>query len=770
MNQLETIDTPADARRRLQMGAAATAAPAAQSAAADQDAVDLRRLWFAFRRRVRLFAIIALAVLLATVFFNQQLVAQYTASARILLDPREMEIVDIESVIGGLAPDAATIDTEVELISSRELMGRVVDQLRLISNPEFNYWLREPSGLSAVTGSLGDAVSSVVGSFLPGGAEEEVVEPISDERMSAIQREAVVNTLTRHISVRRVGMTYVINVQVESVSPDTAAQIANEVAEQYIVDQLEANLEATRRANAWLNERLVSMREEVRAAERAVEKFRAEAGLLDTGGETLTEQQIAEVSAQLVIQRADLAEREARLSIVRSQLAEGRSGDQFADVINDENVRDLRRQRAALSRELADLSTRYAEKHPRIIAKRRELADSERELQDETSRILSNLESEAEVARERVASLERDLARRRDRLAANKTSLVRLRELERDAEAVRGVYESFLERSRQTSAQVTLEETQARIIAKATPPLYPSSPNRKLNLFVGVMLALTLGGAAVFAAETFDSGLRTSADVDRFLNFPTLGMLPRIRFGTLKGRNVRGVADYVVARPLSAYSEALRAVRASVLLGSDGPEVRTLSFTSAISGEGKTSVAYSFARVSAMQGARTLAIDCDLRRRELTRAAGLEPQRGLIEVLKGQESATSAVVEETDTGLHILPLSVSGGTQHDFAGLGGMRQLLDQVRQEYDLVVLDTAPVLAVTESRVLGTLVDCVVVIAQWRHTARNAVRSAIGALTSVGAPVAGVVLTKVNLRLQSQYADEGGYYHRSYRKYYED
>jgi len=729
------------------------------------DLVDLRSLWFIFRRRLGLFVSVAGVIVTLAVLVTFQLPNIYKATASVLVDPRKKEVVDIESVISGLTLDTAVIETEVEVMRSRGLAERVVEALNLQQDPEFNPSLIPPSGLSAWMDS---AKSSVKGVFSIFGPQTEDARPTqTEEQRHARERQSAVDLLLWRMSVRRSSSTYVINITISSGDARKAALIANMVAEQYLVDQLESKLDATRRANEWLLDRLSVMADEVRAAEGAVEAFRTDAGLIDTGGITLTETQIAELNAQLVIYRADLAEKDARLRTVTRMRRAGGSGDELADVINSPTIQDLRSQQTSVIRRKGDLETRYGPMYPEILRVNRELDDIQTQIDGEVNRVLSSLRNEAIVARDRVASIERSVANVTEEMQANNVSLIRLRQLEREAEANRHIYESFLARSEQTSQQASLLEPDARVISRADPPFQPASPNRKLNFLLAVFLAGGGGLLTIFLVETFDSGLRTSEDIERLTQERCLGVLPRVGGGVLRAQTVMGVADVVVDKPFSEYSEAVRSLRASLLLSRERRGVRTLAITSTSPAEGKSSLAFSVARMSAMMQVKTILIDADVRRRQTTLASGNASKPGLLDVFDGRSELKDVIVKDSRTDLDILPAGKRDSASKKIFPLETMAEILAALKEDYDFVVVDTTPLLAVAEAREVATLVDTVLLGVRWRKTQRTAVKSALRVLKSVDAPLAGVVLLQANMRLRALYAGEG-WYGGAYGSYY--
>ena len=303
---------------------------------------DLRRLANMFRRRIRLFAAIGALVFTAVVLITMTATPMYTATANVMLDVRQEQVVNAEAVLSGLPADSSVVDTEVEILRSRRLAERVVNALQLDKDPEFNPALRSQGLVATARG----AVSGALSILRPG----EVADTAIAEQKA---QERIVDNVLAHLSVRRSGLTYVINVSFESESPSKAATIANKFAELYLLEQLEAKFDATEQANTWLNERLEGLRQQVLADEAAVQQYKIANNLLSAEGATLTEQEISNYNQSLSDARAEVAAAEARLSTARRQLAAGSTGDDLGEALSSAVIQQLRQQRATASARVA---------------------------------------------------------------------------------------------------------------------------------------------------------------------------------------------------------------------------------------------------------------------------------------------------------------------------------------------------------------------------------------------------------------------------------
>lgn len=720
--------------------------------------LDLHQLIAAFRRRLRLMAGVALLVLLAVVLYTFQLTPRYTATANVMLDTRKENVVDINAVMSGLPADSSMVDSEVQVLKSRSLAEKVVDEQKLLQDPEFNSALAKPGPLKSLL-SLGRSAAPVAPS---------AADPVLAQR----RRQAVVDRVMGRLTVKRAGLTYLIDVSFESEDATKAAKLANAFAQRYLLEQLDAKFEATQQANTWLNSKVGQLRQQVSEAETAVQQYKIANNLLSAQGATLTEQQISTLDQQLALTRAQQAEQEARLSTARSQLARGSTGDDVGAALDSPVVQKLRAQRAEVSQKVADLEGRYGERHPELLKSKRELSDIDSQIQAEIGRIISNLEAQVQVARQRTASIAGSAAASKGELAGNNRASIKLNELERNAEAARALYESFLARFKETSAQEGLEKSDARVISRATIPNSPSYPNKSLNLALGLALAMGAGLGSAIIAEALASGFATAEDIERKLDMPFLGSIPTLA-STLDTPKLlsatRAPVDFVVERPLSSFAEAFRGLRASVMFSRVGEPVKVIAITSSLPGEGKTTTSLALARTLAIAGANVIVVDCDLRQRGVNRILASEPQIGLLEVLNGTSTLEQATVRDEATGAMILPLAKSAYTPKDVFGTEAMRRLIAGLRESYDFVVFDTAPVLPIADTRVLAPSADVVVMLTRWRKTPRKAVEAALRLLRSVDAYVGGVALTQVDLKAQAKYGyGDPGYYYKSYKKYY--
>ncbi|MCW5726918.1 polysaccharide biosynthesis tyrosine autokinase [Parvibaculum sp.] len=724
---------------------------------------DLMALYRTLRKRLGVIMGVTLGLTALVMVVVLQQTPLYTAGAQILLDRQKMQVTDMQAVMSGLSPDSATVDSEVEILRSRTLAARVIEQLNLTQDPEFNGALREPSMLRWLDPRvwIGTALSLI---------EAEPLPQSEDVRARA-ELNGVINSVLGRLTVTRQRLTYVINIGFVSENPAKAARIANTIADLYILDQLEAKFDATRQANDWLSRRLTELRQQVQDSERAVEIYRTEEGLESSAtGVTVSEQQLSELNAQLILARTSLAEAEAKYSRAQQIRRTGGTIESMADVVQSGTISQLRQKQAELARELANLASKYGPRHPEIVNAEAQRRDIERQIGSEINRIVGSLENNVSVAQTRVSALEDSLREIRGEAGTGNQAMIQLRELEREAAANRAVYESFLNRFKETSQQQDFQTPDARVISTATPPVGPSHPRKALSLALALVLSGMLGVGLAFLLEHLDNGLQTGRDVEQALGLPHLVSLPATPAEKGPDGKVMSPQDYLLVKPLSAFSESLRSLRSALQLSNVDNPPTVILFTSALPNEGKTTTSAGFARAAAASGLKVALVDCDLRHPSVHKAFGLKrPEAGLVELLAERLDLAQVLIRDPKSELDILPIATGTANPPDVLGSAQMRLLLDRLRADYDLVVLDSAPVLPVSDSRVLSRIADETVFVVRWNETPKDAAQAAIRELRLYDANIAGVVLAVVDTAAQAKYGyGDGGYYYGKYSRYY--
>ncbi len=723
--------------------------------------ISLSQIVRTIRRNLMLLVIVVLSIFSVVAFLTMQMTPIYQSATKVIVDQRENAVLDV-GVLSGLPADPGVFETELEIITSPVLLQRVVRKLELQKHAEFNPSLYVPTDMEVFQGN----VKGYISSLLP-GKEEVVVEEkiLTEEEKAELEIVTAAQILASKVKAERDGRKFVFYVTASSTDAGRSAAIANAVADQYLVDQLDTRFEETRRTNQWLDDQLTDLRSELNAAERAVESYRSSQGLLSASGQTLTEQQISDIQAQMIAQEAEYSERRARLAAVRNSLNTGAGAEAMAEALQSNVINNLRTQQAQITRERADLETKYGPRHPDVISIVGEERDLRAQIDAEVRRIVSSLESEVSISRRRLDSLRESLGNLRGELTQNNQANIKLRELERNAEASRTLYEQILSQFMETNQQETIEDVDARVLAYADVPISPALPRKAVNFALGLFLGLAAAGGIVIVMELLDNRVSSGEEIEERNGVPFLGNVPLLPSGI--GSKVKP-GKYLIEHPMSAYAESMRNLRASVKFANIDNPAKLVTVTSSFPAEGKTSLSLSLSRMSAMTGSRTLVIDGDFRRHQLTETSGLKPKVGLVEYLLGEVELKDVIQKDTETELDILPLTSSRKTTRDVFGSKTFDAMIERLKADYDLIIVDTAPLLLMAESRVIAAKSDQVLVAARWRRTSRAALAQTLGVLREFSANIAGVALTFVDLKRLSKHSGAALSNYKAYSKYY--
>lgn len=634
--------------------------------------------------------------------------------------------------------DSPTVDTAVQVLQSPDLLGKVVDAQQLLKNPIFN-----PSLLPGATGGISPEAA----------------------------RDRAIRILASTLQVQREGVSYAIAIHYGSPDPALAATIANAVMAQYLHGKLAGQVAETQRTANLLGARMAKLRDQVLSAESAVAQYRAQHGLFAASDvSSITQQELSVLDTQLAEAKSAQAAANARLSAAQSQLASGKSGDALGEALSSPTVGALRQQRAQLGTQLADLSTRYGPRHPDRIKIQSQIADLDAQINAEVNRIVSNVGTDARVANQRVASINGSIGSLEARLAADNKASVKLDELQRNADSARALYQTFLDNYKQALAKQGTESSDAHEISQARAPVLPTTPNPLIYLVIGLTAAVAASVAVVMVLGFLERGFRTGEAAEKKLGVPALGAIPAIESLREPEADARTwPPQFVVDHPKSAFAEAFRSLKTALLLAPSTQITSVVAVTSALPGEGKTSAAICLARTSAIAGTPTVLIDCDTRRRESSRLLADAIPRGLAEVLAGECRIDDALVLDQASGAWIIAQRPGVEIPLDLLGSDRMRAILDDLRQRFEFIVLDAAPILPVAEARVVAKLADSVLYLVRWKTTPVKAAELGLRKLTAVGAHVAGVALSRVDLIEQAKtgFGDQELYFN-SYRQYY--
>ncbi len=684
-------------------------------------ALDVGAILGALWRGKWIILLSAIVMLIIGIYYAYEVATpRYTASAVVALNSREEQVVDLNSVVGGLSADSSVVNTEVEVLQSRNLMGKVVDRLDLTSDPEFNPQLRERSMLQQVTGQVKSLVRSVL-SQEPHSPASTAVSEATEDRSA---RDTATSLLLSATEVRNIPLSLVFRINVETTNPRKSAAIADTIVDLYIQDQLEAKFEATEKATVWLTDRVSELQVDLEEAEAAVKEFRSNIDLVSREALIGLERQLKDLRDRAEATEARRDQAAARLAALEAAGTPQEQAEATGDSQLEQYLPRLEEPQIAQAFE-----TRLQQVE---IRTRQELQRAENQL---TALLNSETELEAQIDRQ-------------------SDDFIRLQQLTREAEAVRLLYEYFLSRLKETSAQQGIQQADSRSLSEAVIPGGASSPNKALIFAVCLMLGGIGGSVLVLFLEARNNVYREPQSLEKDTGYPVMGQVP-----LLPARRRKDAIRYLAEKPASAAAEAVRNLRTSVLLSNVDTPPQVIMTTSSLPGEGKTTLAMALTQNFSGMGRRCLIIEGDIRRRIFSQyTQGDSDEVGLISIITGERSLSEAVTHMPEVGADVLRAEKSGTNPADLFASQSFAELLRDAREKYDQIIIDTPPVLVVPDARIIAQHVDCVLFVVRWDQTLKGQVSEAMRMFESVGRPVSGTVLNQINPKGMKRY----GYGHK--------
>lgn len=741
--------------------------------------IDLDRLVGMVRRNWKLAAIGGAIGLVLGGLYLLSAPSVYTASTRILLDQNLSRFAEDEPQSRNPLQMDSVVLNEVEILGSSRLARTVAQNMGLDENDAF---LNPPQSF---VGWVKSGLRSVVSIISP--PPELTEAEAANARLGKAQY-----LLQSGLTAERVGRSFVIEVSYRTNDRILAGDITRGYAAAYLADQLDANFEATQQATAWLQGRLEELRTSSQSAALAVERFRAENGLTAARGELISEQQLSELNGQLILAQAETARASARYrqfqSIVDSgpQNAVQNSTISSADQPGTEAIVDLRQRYLQVAQRKTGIEEQFGADHPQAVALGRQEAELTQQIFRELQQLTNSYRNEFEVAQSREQSLRDNLDLLTGQVPETNTAMVRLRELEQQANTLSTLYQGFLTRYEEASQHQSFPIAKARVISPAGNPVSPSSPRKTMTIALSLVLGL-MGGAAVAGLREFrERSFRTGAQIAPELGLRFLGYLPYFDRRIVAAAAAQSAANgegealmppemrFAAMAPGSSTAESLRHARMMVDAALPDKAARVIGFASVLPGEGKSTTAANFAALLAASGRRTLLIDGDMRNPGLSRALLRPPETGLVDVLSGTTPWHGALLQDKYTQTILLPSVMRRNFTPTAELLSGAEAatLISEAREHFDYVVVDLPPLGALLDARAFEPICDAFIIVAEWGRTPRELLRSALESHREIGSKAAGVILTKTDMQKLGLYGSAAGpeQYTGHYGAYYSD
>lgn len=685
------------------------------------------------RRRLPSMLLVAAIIFGIAMAFILTMTPRYEAVVRIRIDPKLNPLATAQDS-NPAALNAEAIETEISVMKSLDLARIVTKKLGLERDPEF----------AAQTGPETSAANA-------------------QARLNATARR-----VSNRLTVNRDKLSYVITLSFPAKEPQKAAKIVNAFADSYLDRNVGSQMSTSQRQADFFRERLDEMAKEVNVADAKLASYRAAAGISGDGaGASVLDQQIAPLSTQLATAEAAAAEARAKAAVAVRQRATG-GVSAVSEVRNSGVIADLSRQRTEILRSQGEVLARYGAKHPESIRVTGQLATIDKQIADEAQRTVAALQSDAAAADAQVNSLRSAMASLSGQRASQTRATASADALARDAEAKRAAYDRMSQLSLSSTQASRSSIAQAEIVDRAQPGSTASANKKALLSGLALISSLAIGFAYGMSVELLQGGVRSIDDVQDYFDLPVLASVPYSGSKKLLGmrRGNELPADSLLRTPASAYGEALRTARAA-LVGTDSRTApKVIALLSALPGEGKTTTALALGRMLAINDSRVLIIDGDLRRAGMREVAQQSPEKGLLDILTADLPPEQAIERDQVDGLDLILVSKPHFTPKDLFSGEAMANLMRWARARYDIVLIDSPPILGLADARTLALIADTSVMAVRWGKTPPMAVETGLAALRADGVHIAGVMLTMVDPNSE---AAGGMYYSGKYSKYYQ-
>jgi succinoglycan biosynthesis transport protein ExoP len=657
--------------------------------------------------------------------------------------------------------DDTEIASQVYILSSESIVVQVVRSMNLTRDPEF---VGSPNARGAP--SLNKLIHIIKHSI---GLNDNIT--INSDAL--LERTAVENFLKR-LSIYREDVANVINVTFASEDANKAADIANAIADTYLTANSEAKFKSTKIVSQLLQDRLTELKVQAIDADRALQNYKIANNLVNTGKGLLNSEQLSNLSTQLTNARIAMTEAKARLDRIQQATGEGMPSATVPDAINSGVIVSLRSQYRELAARVTDIESRVGPEHMAVVKLRERMDALGRAIRDEEQRIANSYTTDYQIAKARSSELAATVAELVGEAGTSSQAQVTMRELESSAEALRNLYNNFLQKFQEinTVQTQTIPVRDARIITRAAPPLHKSSKKSAFVLAGSIMFGFLLGGGAAIGREWAAGVFRSPGQVKQVTDIDCV-ILPTVEAN--RGRTAIGstksmlVEEFVLDAPYSRFTEALRNVKTLINTAQSVDGVKVIGVVSSVAEEGKTTIAANLAALMMTNsGARTLIIDGDLHRRLLTAKLAPDAREGLIEALRDPSRLATLVSKRQRSGVDVLPCVHLTRVPNAAELLGSpqMEQLLVAARKAYDCVVIEIPPIMSVVDVKMIERFIDRFIFVVEWGQTKRRLVLEALSEAQIIRERLIGIVLNKADpLALRSIEAYKG----KKFRDYYE-
>jgi capsular exopolysaccharide synthesis family protein len=724
--------------------------PLAQRPEDDGAEIDLLKLWrTVWRRKWAILGLVLVVAMLASLWANS-LTPIYRAAATLMIERKAPVVMSIEQMYAMESYGWEFVETQTHLIKSRALAERVVRDLDLTNHPVF-----DPRQQKAPE-PLFDLGGFTWRKLIPGQLPEDIQEPGAPDQ-EQIFRSAT-SAVMGSLSVEQVGTSQLVEVQVTMADPVLAAQVANAVANGFIESQLEANLNMTANATGWMNSRLGELRSKLKDAEDRLQAYRETENLVDIDGVgTLGAAELTGTGDRMIEARRQRAEAESQFRQVQGMRNDWERLASVPAVLGNPLIQSFKTDEARARAKVDELSLRYGPRHPAMLAAQSELNAASASLRAQVQQVVAGIERNYQLALANENSLRTSFESNKEQMQEISRKEFKVRELQREVDASRALYDTFMSRLKETSATADQNTSNARVVDLAITPGGPIGPNKQLIVLIAAALAAMFAVALTLLLELLSNTFKSTDEIESRLDLPVFGILPM-----LKKKTRSEMMRMFNSGEDKSFAESIRTIRTGVVLTGIDHAHKVLVITSSIPGEGKSCVAANLA-FAIGQMEKVLLIDADLRRPTLAKSFEFPVGTpGLANLIAGT-ARLDECIKQVD-GIDVIGAGTVPPNPLELLSSPRFVKAIDVLKSKYERIIIDSPPTQAVSDAIVLSTFADSLIYVIKSDATHIPQVEKGIGQLLQNNAPVKGIVLNQVDIRK----AQKSGYHYSGYYDYY--
>jgi polysaccharide biosynthesis transport protein len=697
-----------------------------------------------------------LIVVLSVSVYTFTLTPIYQARVQILIEKENSNVVTFKEAVEQNRLTDDYYQTEYKILRSRALARRTIDALKLWDDLQFN---PKPNDSITVRKVVAAPVKLVAGWLAPAKPPAPPTQaPLPDETK---RQSAVIDRFLSGLTVVPVRNSRLVDVMYDSTDAVFATVVVNALAKAFIEQNLEFKFMSTKEASDWLSERLAEQRKQVETSEQALQRYREQTDSVSLEErQNIVMQKLADLNAAVTRAKTERIQKEAAHDQIRALQNDRAALDTFPAILTNTFIQGQKGELAELQRQQAQLSDKLGPRHPDMVKIGLAIKTAENKIQGEIGKVVQAMRNDYEQSLAQEQSLTRALEQQKGDAQALNRKGIEYGVLARDAASNRQIFESLMQRTKETGISGELKTSNIRVIDAAETPRGPINANTLNNLLLAVFGGATLAIGLAFFFEYLDNRIKSPDELKQHLGLPFLGMVPALFEKTLDSPLINNGVP-------ANFLESFRTVRTNLLFSSAAEGSRTIVVTSTGPGEGKTLVATNLAVALAQAGQRVLLIDADMHKPRVHIVFGTPQEPGLSNVLVGNAKASEAVRRPTVPGLWVMPAGMTPPNPAELLGAQRFKNFLASLAEHFDWVVVDTPPVMAVTDSSVVAHLATGVVFVVGSEMTSRHAAQRALEQLGNARATVVGAVLNRVDLKHNGYYYSQ--YYRREYVEYYQ-